>query len=306
MKKILVMCLSGLLLLNVSGCFNKTEPIQTTSSVAAEDSEENNEDNTADDEVNNYSDDSADKEVKPVENEKTALASDKNKEAQNKDSENKSDNVEQAKPVNKKTVVIDPGHGNHSNLEKEQQSPDSDIMKIKDGGGAQGIATGAPEYEVNMKVAMKLKSLLEQNNFNVIMTKTEHSESPGNIERAEVGNKNNAALEIRIHCDSSDNQSADGASMLVPENLGYAGPICNISRHYGQVILNSLVNTCGMKNRGIMPRNDMTGFNWSKVPVVLVEMGFMSNPSEDKMLSDDNYQNKLAQGLCNGIVEALK
>ena len=89
----------------------------------------------------------------------------------------------------------------YTNLEKEKQSPDSDIMKIKDGGGAEGVITKVPEYEVNMKVAVKLKDLLEKNNFNVIMTKTTHSESPGNIERANVGNDNNAYLEIRIHCD---------------------------------------------------------------------------------------------------------
>lgn len=61
-----------------------------------------------------------------------------------------------------------------------------------------------------------------------------------------------------------------------------------------------------MSNRGVIERNDLTGFNWSKVPVVLVEMGFMSNPEEDRLLSDDNYQNKLAEGLCKGIMEALK
>lgn len=294
MKRILVICLAGLFLINVSGCsFNKTQSIETASSVCAEE----NDDEDTEDDVS----DADEEESKETADETTSSVSDNNK-----DAETKRASVEEVKPVNKKTVVIDPGHGNHSNLEKEKQSPDSDIMKIKDGGGAQGVATGVPEYEVNMKVAVKLKSLLEQNNFNVVMTKTAHSESPGNIERAEVGNKNNAALEIRIHCDSSDNQSAKGASMLVPENLGYAGPICDVSRQYGQVILNSLVNTCGMKNRGIAPRNDMTGFNWSKVPVVLVEMGFMSNPSEDKMLSEDSYQDKLAQGLCNGIIEALK
>ncbi|MGM9933770.1 MAG: N-acetylmuramoyl-L-alanine amidase, partial [Clostridium sp.] len=52
--------------------------------------------------------------------------------------------------------------------------------------------------------------------------------------------------------------------------------------------------------------DDMTGFNWSKVPVILVEMGFMSNPEEDKLLSDEGYQNKLAQGLCNGIVKCMQ
>lgn len=208
--------------------------------------------------------------------------------------------------VNKKVVVIDPGHSSHGNKGMEKLSPDSDVMKIKDPGGAQGDFTGTPEYVVAMSVALKLKSLLEQNQVTVIMTKTQDSDSPGNIERAEVGNSNNANLEIRIHCDSADSSSANGASMLVPQPIGYAKDISGISEKYGQTILDSLVADAGMKNRGVVKRDDLTGFNWSKVPVVLVEMGFMSNPQEDKLLNDDSYQNKLAQGLCDGILESLK
>jgi N-acetylmuramoyl-L-alanine amidase len=208
--------------------------------------------------------------------------------------------------VNKKIVVIDPGHSSNGNRGMEKQSPDSDIMKIKDPGGAQGISTNVPEYVVAMKVSLKLKNLLEQHNITVIMTKTEDAESPGNIERAEIGNVNNANLAIRIHCDSADAQSAKGASMLVPAPIGYAKNISGISKKYGQVILNDLVSAAGMSNRGVIERKDLTGFNWSKVPVVLVEMGFMSNTQEDRLLNDDSYQNKLSQGLCNGIVEALQ
>ena len=206
----------------------------------------------------------------------------------------------------KKVVVIDPGHGAGGNKEQERQSPDSDIMKIKDPGGAQGISTGVPEYVVAMKVSLKLKSLLEQNNIQVIMTKTENNVSPGNIERAETGNSNNADLSIRIHCDSAEAQSAHGASMLVPASAGYAKEISDISKEYGQTILNDLVVEAGMYNRGITERSDLTGFNWSKVPVVLVELGFMSNPSEDNLLNDDAYEDKLAKGLCNGILACLK
>ncbi|MBQ3420767.1 MAG: N-acetylmuramoyl-L-alanine amidase [Romboutsia sp.] len=297
-KKFLVICFSVLLLFNIGGCFNKTESVESQ---------------TADIEESNDVDIPSDKEdLNKEENDNKEIAKDDDKlldvetsqETQNKNIETVQN--QSNKPISKKTIVIDPGHGNHSNLEKEKQSPDSDVLKIKDGGGAQGVATGIPEYDINMKVAVKLKRLLEQNNFNVIMTKTTHEESPGNIDRANVGNDNNADLEIRIHCDSSDNQNASGASMLVPEKVGYATAISDVSRRYGEIILNSLVNTCNMKNRGIMPRNDMTGFNWSKVPVVLVEMGFMSNPNEDRMLADNSYQDKLAQGLCDGIVEALK
>ena len=213
---------------------------------------------------------------------------------------------EEAKNKPKKTVVIDPGHGAGGNKGQERQSPDSDTMKIKDPGGAQGISTKVPEYVVTMKVSLKLKALLEQNNINVIMTKTENNVSPGNIERAETGNTNNADIAIRIHCDSAEAQSAHGASMLVPAPVGYAKDISAISKQYGQTILNDLVAQAGMYNRGVSERSDLTGFNWSKVPVVLVELGFMSNENEDKLLNDDTYEDKLAKGLCNGILKSLK
>ena len=205
----------------------------------------------------------------------------------------------------KKVIVIDPGHGAGGNKEYELQSPDSDITKIKDGGGTQGVATGVPEYVVTLKVSEKLKTLLEQNNFTVIMTKTQEYENLGNIERAEIGNNNNADLVLRIHCDGLDDQNVRGASMLVPAPIGYAKNISNISAEYGKTILDDLIASGGMNNRGVAQRSDLTGFNWSKVPVVLVEMGFMSNPGEDRLLNDDSYENKLAQGLCNGIVHSL-
>ncbi|KHD16186.1 N-acetylmuramoyl-L-alanine amidase family protein [Clostridium butyricum] len=224
-----------------------------------------------------------------------------------KDSEDSENTIPQTSDENiKKVIVIDPGHASHSNIEKEEQSPGSGIMKIKDGGGAQGTSTGTPEYMVNMNVAMKLKSLLEAKNYTVIMTKTSNDISLGNIERANIGNDNNASLAIRIHCDSADNSSAVGASMLVPAKCGYAEDICDISRKYGEIVLSSLVESGDMKNRGISVRDDMTGFNWSKVPVILVEMGFMSNPEEDALLSNDDYQNKLAAGLCDGIEKCFQ
>jgi N-acetylmuramoyl-L-alanine amidase len=209
-------------------------------------------------------------------------------------------------PVKKKVIVLDPGHSVKGNNGQEKLSPDSNTMKIKDPGGAQGIVTKTPEYVVAMKVAVKLKSLLEQNGFTVIMTKTQDSENSGNIDRAEVGNKNNADLVVRIHCDSSTSQSARGASMLVPAPVGYAKSINDVSKKYGQTILNDLVATAGMNNKGLVERSDLTGFNWSKVPTVLVEMGFMSNPQEDKLLNQEEYQNKLVSGLSKGIMDSLK
>lgn len=213
--------------------------------------------------------------------------------------------VEETKVDKKKLIVLDPGHGNRSNLEKESLSPDSSELKIKDGGGAQGINSKTPEHVITMAITTKLKTILEREGYNVIMTKTMASESLGNIERAEVGNKNNADLVLRIHADSAENLNASGASMLVPAPVGYVKDKVEISRKYGEIILQSLTDQVGMANRGVVQRADMTGFNWSKVPVVLVETGFLSNPEEDRLLNSEEYQQKIAEALFDGIKKAL-
>ncbi|WP_242966465.1 N-acetylmuramoyl-L-alanine amidase [Clostridium sp. BSD9I1] len=204
-----------------------------------------------------------------------------------------------------KVIVIDAGHGGKATSEKEPIAPGSTVMKEKDVAGATGVSTGTPEYVVNLNVAVKLKNYLSKAGYKVIMTRTSNNQTIGNIARAEVGNKNNADLVIRIHADSFTSPSAKGASMLVPGSIGYSKDISGISKKYGEIIFNTLVNQVGMKSKGIITRTDLTGFNWSKVPVILIEMGFLSNPDEDKLLSSDSYQNQIAEGLFKGIQKAL-
>lgn len=205
------------------------------------------------------------------------------------------------------TIVIDPGHADKSNLQTEPIAPGSSEMKIKDGGGATGVSTGIPEYKVNLNISFKLKTILEGKGYNVIMTKTTPSESPGNVERAEIGNKAGASLVIRIHADSCATSSVKGATMLVPsQSNDYTRNIYKESYRCGNIIMNTLTKEVGMSNRGVVERNDLTGFNWSKVPVILVEAGFLSNPDEDKLLASDNYEQKVAQGLADGISLAFK
>jgi len=205
-----------------------------------------------------------------------------------------------------KVVVIDPGHSSIVDLATEPEAPGSKIMKIKEPGGGHGIITKTPEYVVNMAVAVKLRSLLQGKGYAVIMTKTQSKQVLGSIARVEVGNKAKANLVIRIHADSNDNTSAKGATMLVPTDTKYTNPIYKISKEYGQIVFNGLIKDVGMNSRGVVERSDMTGFNWSKVPVMLVEMGFQSNVTEDKLLITDAYQTKIAKGLADGIDQALK
>lgn len=226
----------------------------------------------------------------------------KNTEVKNVDNKNTNSSV-----VNKskKVIVIDPGHGGKNGTEMEKVSPDSNVMKPKNVSGATGIKTRTPEHVIALAVSMKLKELLEKEGYTVIMTRTTASQTISNIERAEIGNKNKADLVIRVHADSSTSSSSEGASMLIPGEVGYAKDIYKVSKQYGETIFQTLLNDVKMKSRGIVVRKDLTGFNWSKVPVVLIEMGFLSNIEEDKLLSSSDYQNKIAESLGKGIKKAL-
>ncbi len=204
------------------------------------------------------------------------------------------------------TIVIDPGHASKTDLSKEQNAPGSSVMKVKESGGAEGIFSHTPEYALNMKVALKLKSLLDGKGYRVVMTKTDNSLMLGNVERAKIGNRENAALVIRIHADSNEDQSMNGASILVPAKINWnTNSIADKSSRYGRIILATLTNNVGMTDRGVVVRKDLTGFNWSEVPVVLVEMGFLSNTREDKLLNTNEYQNKIASALAMGIETAI-
>ena len=218
-----------------------------------------------------------------------------------KATENKNGSKERSEMV----IVIDPGHASITSGEEEPQAPGSSIMKVKEPGGAEGINTKTPEYVVNMEVAVRLEKLLQKKGYTVKMTKTEHNQMLGNIARAEVGNKALANLVIRIHADGNDDSSVTGASMLVPTNTKNTDSIYKASKKYGEIVFKSLIKNVGMKDRGVVERDDMTGFNWSKVPVILVEMGFQSNAYEDKKLTTGTYQDKIAKALSEGIDQAL-
>lgn len=205
------------------------------------------------------------------------------------------------------TIVIDPGHSTSSSNEKEPNSPDSKEMKLKDTSGATGINSKVPEYSITHGVSLELEKILKKEGYNVILTKREPSTKLSNIERTQIANKNHANLMIRIHCDGVDSPKARGTSILVPAVKGYITPeLAKISSSYGEKIIDNYTKYTGLKNRGVVVRSDLTGFNWSKVPIVLIELGFISNPKEDSYLSDKNNYTKIATGISNGINACFK
>ena len=201
-----------------------------------------------------------------------------------------------------KIICIDPGHQSKPNFEKELLAPGSNEKKIKDPGGTSGVSTGKPEYVLNLEVSLKLRDKLDSIGAKVVMTRESHDVDIGNIKRAQIANECNADLFLRIHADGSNNSSINGISILVPGNKYINDSnMLQKSKTSAGLILNGMVDETGARSRGLIERNDITGFNWSKVPVMLIEMGFMSNPDEDKLLSTEDYQMKIVEGIVEGI-----
>jgi N-acetylmuramoyl-L-alanine amidase len=200
-------------------------------------------------------------------------------------------------------IVVDPGHDARANLDTEPIGPGSSQRKIKDGGGTQGIATGVRESVVNLQISKRLRRMLVADGYCVTMTRTrERGRSMGNVRRAQIANRARAALFVRIHADGSTDRSVNGTFVLYPAlRRGWTGDILPESRVAARRIQRALIRSMGSRDLGIVPRTDITGFNWSDVPVVLAELGYLTNPREDRLLNSPRYQRRAARGLARGI-----
>jgi N-acetylmuramoyl-L-alanine amidase len=205
------------------------------------------------------------------------------------------------------TVVIDPGHDLRANLQTEPIGPGSATLKIKDGGGTTGVVTGLREADLNLRVALRLRPLLEHAGVRVVMTRTRTAgTSIGNIARARIANEAHAALFLRIHADGSLDRSSRGTHTLYPAfHRGWTDDVYARSKHAAGIVQEELVRTLGFPDRGLQERSDYTGFNWADVPTILVEMGFMTNPTEDRLLATPRYEQRAAVGLCRGTLRFL-
>lgn len=221
----------------------------------------------------------------------------------------KTENTSKNKIIpNNKVVCIDPGHQAKGNLAKEPIGPGAKEYKAKVTYGATGNYTHKTESQLNLEVGLKLKSVLESRGYKVVMVRTSQNVNISNKERADIANNAHAGAFIRLHADSSTNHNTHGATGLAPKNNNpyLTSSVISGSQRLTRNVLNSMCKRTGAKNRGISYVNNMSGINWCKVPVALIEMGFMSNKTEDYLLSDSTYQYKIANGIADGIDAFLK
>jgi N-acetylmuramoyl-L-alanine amidase len=128
----------------------------------------------------------------------------------------------------------------------------------------------------------------------------------GNIARARIANRARAALFLRIHADGSTDRGTRGTHTLHPAlRRGWTDDVYAESRRAATIVQHELVRGLGFPDRGLRERSDFTGFNWADVPVILVELGFMTNPIDDRLLGSAAYQRRAALGLCRGTLRFL-
>jgi len=209
------------------------------------------------------------------------------------------------KTLSGKVIAIDAGHQAKGDSAKEPIGPGSPIEKAKVTTGATGTKTHTAESLINLSVAVKLRKELESRGASVVMVRTTQEVNISNAERAALANGANADLFIRLHCDSNVSHALSGLSTLVPKPNTWTRPIVAESRKAGGYVQAAVIEETRAKSRGVVSRSDLSGFNWSQVPTVLVEMGFLSNSEEDLRLGTPVYQQKLAFGLANGIEKYL-
>lgn len=202
----------------------------------------------------------------------------------------------------KQIVGIDPGHQSHGDSSTEPVGPGSTTYKAKVAGGTRGTATGKAEYQLTLEVAKKLKTKLWNRGYQVVMTRTKNDVNISNKERAQLINESGADICVRIHADGGPS-SARGATVLCPSvDNRYISRLYSRSKKLSECLITSYCSATGLRNRGISYRDDLTGTNWSTVPTTLLELGFMTNSTEDRYLSSASGEQKaMVQGMADGI-----
>lgn len=203
-----------------------------------------------------------------------------------------------------KIVALDPGHQSFAidMSAKEPNGPGSQEMKAKCTSGTTGKYTGIPEYQLTLDISLLLRTELESRGYQVVLTREDNETAISNSERALMAADSGADIYVRIHANGSENTGVSGALALVPSASNpYVGSLAGDSYTLAELVLNAYCGQTGFDNKGIQMNDTMTGMNWSRVPVMILEMGFMSNENDDYSMADQEFRGRMVAGIADGI-----
>ena len=203
----------------------------------------------------------------------------------------------------KKIVAIDPGHQGHQNTDTEPNGPGASVMKQKVTSGTSGNYTGLEESVLNLQVSLKLRDELVNRGYEVYMVRESQDVDISNVQRAQMANSSGADIFLRIHANGADSSSTNGALMYQPSSANpyMDSTVISESQRLASTMLDNYISATGLKSLGLLDGDDMTGINWSEIPVTIVEMGFMSNEGDDTFMASESGQAAIVTGLANGV-----
>lgn len=201
------------------------------------------------------------------------------------------------------TVCIDPGHSANCPTNSEPKGPGLSGYKKQGTGMAQGILTRRMESVVNLEIAFVLRDELLRQGADVIMTRTDEEACVSNMERCRIAEEGNADIMLRIHCNAVENRNKTGIVVYFPRNSEYAKALAPIEEYrlWADTLLEAVHTAANVTNGTSSATDEYTGNNWAKMPCFLLELGYMTTPSEDLLLSEEWYQQTLAEGIAEGV-----
>lgn len=199
-------------------------------------------------------------------------------------------------------IVIDPGHQLNGDSTPEPIGPGASEEKARVSSGTRGSFTGYAEHELNLAVALLLRDELTLRGYEVYLTRETADVNLSNRERADIANELGADAFIRIHANGSEDPSRHGAMTICPTpDNPYCPEIYEESRAFSDAVLTAFCAATGAEPETIWETDTMSGINYCRVPVTILEMGYMTNQEEDILLSDPTYQQLAALGIADGI-----
>ncbi len=205
-------------------------------------------------------------------------------------------------PLSGYSVGIDPGHQRYGNYQKEHVSPNGSKRKYKMANGTSGVSTKVPEYKQTLRIGFQVRDALEAMGAEVYMTRTTSDVNISNVKRAKMMNELDVDLVLRLHCNAGP-RSKRGMTVYASP----VGPADTDSKRAASAL-------CAVFKRDLRPKGGasvsinrtFSGLNWSRVPSVLIEMGYMSNPQDDRLMNKPEYQQRLAEAMAQGAVAFLR